>query len=382
MPAQADRWTVDFSCALHNRTGKFFIGRDLIADQTDLIDTVQYWRVPLRQPPAGITAKVIGRLMAIEHKMRLRLPSALKAASTQRTPILHTDPFSVLHRGAAPCDVVICHDVGPLTHTDLFAPQVTELYRRVYELIAASGCRVAFVSEASRAAFAAMFGTSSHHVLIYPPLRSEVARPAASAVPQVSGPFLLTVGSLGRRKNQALSIGAFARSGLAARGFSYVLTGSREPGWEQVLAAAEQTPGVVLLDYVTDEALAWLYGNAAGFVLASRLEGFGIPVAEAIAAGLVPAVTANSVLTEVAGEGALAIDPDNADSIAEAMQHLAMMGEEERTRRAVLLSQSVRRFTRDRFRAAWRALLQPAGAIAHTPVSGAPARPNNQHEWA
>lgn len=381
MPPQANRWTVDFSTALHNRTGKFFIGRDLIADQIDLIGAVQYWRLQFRRTPAGRLAKVIGRLMAIEHKIRLRLPMHLRPAS-RRAPFLHTDPLSVLHRGAAPCDVVICHDIGPLTHPDLFAPQVTQLYRRVYAMIAASNCSVAFVSEASRSAYAAMYGASARHVVVYPPLRSEVVRPAPAAVAQVTGPFLLTVGSLGHRKNQALSIAAFAQSGLAARGFSYVLTGSREPGWERVLQAAEQTPGVVVLDYVSDASLAWLYGHATGFVLASRLEGFGIPVAEAIVAGLVPAVSAGSVLTEVAGDGALAVDPDNVASIAAAMLHLVEMTDSERAHRRLQLGQSVRRFTRERFRSAWRALLQPSGTIATAPPSGEQTQPHIQHEWA
>lgn len=373
----ARQWTVDFSCALHNRTGKFFIGRDLIADQSDLIDTIEYWRLPFRQPPQGHTAKVIGRLMAIEHKLPLRLP---QHPSRRRTPVLHTDPLSVLHRGAAACDMVICHDVGPLSHPDLFAPSVTRLYRRVYAMIASSGCRVAFVSEASRSAYAGMFGPLPGHMVIYPPLRSEVSRPAPASVPGVDGPFLLTVGSLGRRKNQALSIAAFARSRLAARGFSYVLTGSREPGWEAVLAAAQTTPGVMVLDYVSDAALAWLYANAAGFVLASRLEGFGIPVAEAIAAGLVPAVTTHSVLTEVAGDGALAVDVDDADSIAAGMIQLAAMEDGERERRRALLAQSVRRFSRAQFRSAWRAQLQPSGTIADAPPAGVQAQPNNHYE--
>jgi len=381
MMPRAARWTVDFSTALHNRTGKFFIGRDLIAGQTDLFGKVHYWRLPFGHVPTGLTAKVIGRLMAIEHKVRLQLPARLRPSARQ-APFLHTDPLSVLHRGAAACDVVLCHDVGPLTHPDLFAAPVTKLYRRVYALIAASGCRVVFVSEASRTAYAEMFGNSLDHAVIYPPLGSDISRPDPAAVPEVRGPFLLTVGSLGKRKNQALSIEAFARSGLHGQGYSYVLTGRREPGWEHVLAAAAHTPGVIVLDYVTDAALAWLYGNAAGFVLASRLEGFGIPVAEAIAAGLVPAVTADSVLTEVAGDGAFAVDPEDPDSIAAAMRQLALMDDTERGQRVALLAQAVRRFTPERFRSAWRTLLRPAEAVATAPPSNARSQPTGQHEWA
>lgn len=376
-PAQAPPhpapWDADFSSAIHNRTGKYFVGRDLIEDQRALIGRVLYWRVSATAPPAGLAGKLLGRMMAAEHRLRRTLPAAPPRARAR--PLLHLDPFSVLHRGAAPNDIVLCHDVGPVTHPALFDPAVAALYRAVYARIAASGCRVVFVSEASRSAYRDHFGTSPRHAVIYPALRAGMTRAAAVPIEGIAGPFLLTVGSIGRRKNQAAAIAGFARSGLAVMGWNYVLAGAREPGADAVLEAARATPGVRVLDYVSDAALAWLYASAGGFVLPSLLEGFGVPVAEAIAAGLVPAVTAGGVLHEVAGDGALPLDPDDPDDIADVLRHLAGMTDAERMRRRTLLNASIARFAPERFRREWRAMLEGAAAPSQPPRTAPAAAP-------
>jgi glycosyltransferase involved in cell wall biosynthesis len=193
--------------------------------------------------------------------------------------------------------------------------------------------------------------------VIYPPLRAELSAAAPEQVAEVRQPYFLTVGSIGHRKNQAASIRAFASSGLAHEGIGYVLCGSREPGAEAVEELAQATPGVRLLPYVSDGELAWLYRNASGFVLASRLEGFGVPVVEAIANGLVPLVSKDSVLEEVAGTAALTADPASDVEITRGLRTLAEMGKDERKRRTRELSRSLERFTPEAFRTRWQLLL-------------------------
>ena len=92
-----------------------------------------------------------------------------------------------------------------------------------------------------------------------------------------------------------------------------------------MVAAAAAAAGVQLLSYVSDAELIWLYDNALGFVLVSKLEGFGVPVAEAIARGLIPIVSKNSVLEEVSGPSALKADPNDVEEIALRMRQLVTM---------------------------------------------------------
>ena len=51
---------IDFSLAMHNRTGRFFIGKDLIETPRLPLGDVYYWR--LRSPPRGMLRWAIGRL--------------------------------------------------------------------------------------------------------------------------------------------------------------------------------------------------------------------------------------------------------------------------------------------------------------------------------
>lgn len=358
--AQVD---VEFSLALHNRTGKYFIGRDILVDQAALIGEVYYWRVPSRSVPTGLRATLLGRGLQAELALRAGGRFDRIAPFRSRRRMFHNDPYTVVHAALRPDDIVLCHDMGPITHPELFAPGVVDLYRRAYARIAAVGPDMVFVSEASRSAFVSHFPPAhrTRMQVIYPTIRVEMANAAQRRVAGINAPFLLTVGSLGMRKNQRRAIAAFARSGLAQNGWLYVICGGREPGADAVEALAAATPGVRHLPYLGDDELAWLYGQARGFVLVSLLEGFGVPVAEAMTRGLVPLVSRDSVLHEVAGDGALLADPVDEAAIAAGMRGLAEMHDDERARRRAALARSLDRFSRAKFARAWRSALAPRG---------------------
>ncbi len=359
MQARAEpRFDIDFSLAVHSRTGKYFIGRDLIEGAGALIGRTYFWILPRQDPPSGLFGSVIGRLQYLQARGQVvGGPLGWLPRRRSRRPILHLDAFTVLTTRLRRFDAVLCHDVGPLTHPALFDPEVVRAYRKIYDEIAQVGPHVVFVSRASQRAFEAVLPGArlASSRVIYPAIRADIANRATTPVARLEeAPFLLSVGSIGNRKNQQGSIAAFARSGLADRGVRYVVCGGREPGHEAVATAAARTPGVLLLPYVTDAELAWLYGHARGFVLASLLEGFGVPVAEAISRGLVPAVSRDSVLHEVAGDGALLVDPEDEADVAAAMVALIDMPEAERAARRRLLEAAIGRFSLARFAQEWQ----------------------------
>ena len=85
---------------------------------------------------------------------------------------------------------------------------------------------------------------------------------------------------------------------------------------------ASRPAGVRYLGYVPEDELPGLVAGASAFIYPSLYEGFGFPVAQAMAAG-VPVITSNtSCLPEVAGEGALLVDPRSVEEIRGAMQKL------------------------------------------------------------
>lgn len=348
---------VDFSLAIHNRTGKYFIGRDLLEVGAAVIGKVYYCGVAFAAPPVGWVGRIIAKLQYLHADARNgdRAMTWLPRWRARR-PMLHLDPFTVASTRVRRDDAVLCHDLGPLTHPELFDADVCAVYRSIYREIAAVGPHIIFVSRSTQLMFERIFpfAAPASSRVIYPALRAELDHQSDQPVAELIGHrFLLTVGSIGARKNQRRCIDAFRRSGLAGQGVRYVLCGAREPGWEAVKMAASSTAGVVILPYVSDEQLGWLYRHAGGFVLASLLEGFGIPVAEAIARGLVPLVTCDSVLHEVAGNGALLADAEDEGEIAEGMALLASMSDAERGRRMALLQAAIKRFSPDLFARDW-----------------------------
>lgn len=350
------RVDVDFSLAIHNRTGKYFIGLDLLGIADLPVGDVFYWHFARCLPPPGLAGRVIGRLQHWQIVgQTFGGPLEWIPRRKPRRPLLHLDPFTVPTTHLRRRDAVLCHDIGPVSHPMLFDAAIGRIYAEIYSQCEAIGPHMIFVSEATRTAYLSRYPATdpSRTRIVYPAIRPSLTTVEPVALPQIGGRFLLTVGSIGDRKNQQRCIAAFARSGLAEQGVSYVICGGKEPGFDAVERSARATPGVVLLAYVSDAALAWLYQNAKGFVLASLLEGFGMPVAEAISKGLLPLVSANSVLSEVAGDGALVTDPDDEASIASGMIALATMGADERRARLAMGQQSILRFSPDAIATAW-----------------------------
>ena len=77
---------------------------------------------------------------------------------------------------------------------------------------------------------------------------------------------------------------------------------------------------VKFLGFVPDEDLPALYSGAKAFLFPSLFEGFGLPILEAQACGC-PVITSNvSSMKEIAGDGAILIDPYDIESIVNAME--------------------------------------------------------------
>lgn len=350
---------VDFSLALNDRTGKLFLGRDIIAALGDQVAAVRYGRFR-RFPRHDLMRRVAGRLTHDETRARVfgRKAASLLPRSRERNATLHLDPLSVVRHRLEPRDIVLCHDVGPISHPPYFAPGVEQFYTLAYGEMRAAKPHMVFVSKTSQTAFHALYGTDfPSSTVIYIPTRPGVNGGEERRPKGIDGPFLLTVGNIGDRKNQKRCIEAFGQSGLAGEGWSYVVIGGREPGSEDALEAGARTSGVILPGYCDDAELRWLYRNAAGFVLMSLLEGFGMPVIEAAGHGLPCLVSQSGILTEIGGPATLQADPLDTGSIADGMWQLASMSPVERIERLTATKEHLRLFEREPILDQWRSLI-------------------------
>jgi hypothetical protein len=66
---------IEFSLALNNRTGKYFVCMDLIEALVDLTENIWYWRISGAGVPHGLTARILGRLMTTEYVTRVGYPA-------------------------------------------------------------------------------------------------------------------------------------------------------------------------------------------------------------------------------------------------------------------------------------------------------------------
>lgn len=147
-------------------------------------------------------------------------------------------------------------------------------------------------------------------------LRAQADPAAVANFLGLASPYVLSVASQEPRKNLHLVVDAFLElqaSGVL-KGHRLALIGG--PGWNnrslEELIRHNATRGVVRLGYVDDALLPLAYATADLFVFPSRYEGFGIPVAEAVAAGTRVVASDLPELREAGGEGVRYVTPEAA----------------------------------------------------------------------
>ncbi len=136
------------------------------------------------------------------------------------------------------------------------------------------------------------------------------------------GQFILYIGTLEPRKNVEGLLAAWEHMDSDV---PLVIAG--KPGWKykNIFKAARKSKkyrSIQFLGFVTEEDKPYVLKLARVFAFPSFYEGFGLPVLEAMAVGT-PVVTSSvSSLPEVAGDGALLVNPYNQHELTTALNAL------------------------------------------------------------
>lgn len=199
--------------------------------------------------------------------------------------------------------------------------------------------RVLTISESTRRDYIRLTGSDPALVDVAPLARGrDTAVPSGNPTPRLREryswavhPYILSVGTVEPRKNHLRLIRAF-ESLVQDTDADVQLVLAGGPGWKmeevsRALAASPARERIHTLGFVSEAELADLYAGAQVFAYPSLYEGFGLPVLEAMFAGI-PVLTSNvSSLPEVAGTAAVLVDPLSVDQIHNGLARLLRDGE-------------------------------------------------------
>jgi glycosyltransferase involved in cell wall biosynthesis len=272
------------------------------------------WEAPVELCHLGLP-----RLLLYESWHRLRRPPVQRA--TGAVDVIHATTLAIPPK-SAPL-VVTVHDLAFLDNPSHFTKRGMRLFSRGLELAIEDADLVLCPSQATRAACEAA-GFSSGKIRVVPhgidaaPVSDERIA-AAKAAYSLERPYVLWTGTVEPRKNLPRVVGAFKQ---LESGCDLVLAGPQ--GWNEDLDALVGGLGsrIKWIGFVGQNDLPALYAGARAFCWPSLLEGFGLPVLEAMAQGTPVVTSSGTSMAEVANGAALLVDPRSVDSIAEGLDRV------------------------------------------------------------
>jgi len=263
------------------------------------------------------------------------LPGALKA---ERIDLFHAPAhWGVPWRSACPV-VVTIHDVAD-RELPALRPQagfVAEARHECEQWLAVRRARrIIAVSEWTARSVSRHLGVAPERIAV----TVEGAAPAFDVPPppadivavreafDLKGPYFAYAGGFDARKNLGALVAALAAMAEHRR-MTIALAGSGAAGEDAARLRRDAAGRGVrrwlrFIGGVDDVTLAALYAGAVAVVLPSWLEGFGLPVVEAMHVGTPAVVSAAGSLPEITGDAGLVFAPENPSMLADALLRLA-----------------------------------------------------------
>jgi glycosyltransferase involved in cell wall biosynthesis len=272
----------------------------------------------------------------------IRLPGVM---ARERLDLLHAPVAAVSSLVRVP-RVVTIHDV-PDRGVDDRRPALLSPHRlRLHHALAVAAA-VITPSDATRDALLAINADWADRITVIPHGVDDDFRPIGPPLNRERygvppGPFLLTVGTLRQRKDPETSIRALSDLVQEGRDLRLVFAGKQQMDpseLETIARRANVHDRVIFLGYVPREDLPDLYRAASAFVLPSRLEGFGLPLVEAMASGIPIVAADTSSIPEVVGDAGSLVPVGDHEALARALAAIL----DDPARRAQLVDRGLRR---------------------------------------
>jgi glycosyltransferase involved in cell wall biosynthesis len=204
--------------------------------------------------------------------------------------------------------------------------QHRRLVGRVSRFVMRRASRLVTNSRFARAELEAHVGIPAGDVTV---VYHGVPDPFGALPPGPRERLALTVGYVDRRNLERKGLRPFVEAARRLPDVSFVLAGTLDDDAAEILRPLAG-PNVTLTDWIAEERLGETFSRAAVYVQASRHEGFGLSLAEAMLAGCIPVTTTAGALPEVVGDTAVVIAAATPEEIARGVERALDLGEEAR----------------------------------------------------
>jgi glycosyltransferase involved in cell wall biosynthesis len=266
-----------------------------------------------------------------EHPVRrnaFSIPAVLRAT---KPDVFHCQYIVPLGTGCK--TVVTIHDLAHERYPEL-SPRMEALRMRLLVPWSARRAdRIVTVSECSAHDIERIYHIPRDKITVayqsaevnFRPRDKAQSRDHIARVYSIHTPFILYVGRVQARKNVPRLIEAFSTVRVRHPNMRLVIVGKPDLHYDKVqkkLRELRLEDAVILPGYVAAEDLPLFYNASEICVFPSIFEGFGLPVMEGLASGVPTLTSRRTSLEEIAGDGALFVDPLNVNSIAEGILHL------------------------------------------------------------
>jgi len=283
------------------------------------------------------------------------LPRAVRAAGVN---VLWSPGYTMPLRPAAPA-VTSVLDLQYRTHPE----DLTWQARLATDFLVTRSCRrsriILTLSTFSRGEIERLTGVPGTRVRVTPlaahagfgiPVDPATRARRIAALTNRVNPYLLVVANTYPHKNVHAAVEAFVRLQDRIRHDLVVVGKPRlgEPRLQSALEGLRDSRRFIRLQGVSREDLIALYQDAAALVFPSRYEGFGLPVLEAMSAGVPVVTTRCGSIPEVGGDHAWYADPDSAENLAGRVLEVLSLPGSERARRLDAARAHAATFTWDR----------------------------------
>ena len=247
----------------------------------------------------------------------------------------HLSPLTVVNLP----QVTTIHDIVPLIRPELVSNQLVLVFAELLKANLRNSTKIIAVSQATKDDLVHYCQVPAEKITVvyeaareeFQPVNIEIARPILSKIglstATVNIPYFIFVGNIEPKKNVKRLLLAFRQFAMRdRRGCKLVMVGSAAWGFDDVKELMQEMIAAEILihpGYLPTNELPALFSHAQALMLPSLIEGFGLPVLEAMACGC-PVITSDiPCIREIAGDAAIKVDPLSIEEICQAITAIA-----------------------------------------------------------